>query len=505
MACGQDDLDALADNPRGAFQEGARRITQQLMSAIYGMTRINIDHIFAEIIRRQPEGKHYRERDYRERIYLGAQQLGRTSCLTHPMLDEQVGTLLDDEVHQPFQGFLDMAVREKFLTPSDWGYRKTPRKLLPFTDYHAMPNEATPDVIANEIEVACNAMPAVRRIARAPVFLIKATLRNQLLRCETREFEEDYARFYGPSRCKPPQVGKPFLLRPWRIRGGVVLAHGYMAAPLEVRMLAEHLYRKGFAVYGVRLKGHGTAPEDLAQREWEEWYRSLNRGYAVLRTLTENIFLGGFSTGGCLALLGAARKQKTITAAFSICAPLSVRNYSIRLVPSIITLNALLKRIGQSQYAWEYVENDPENKHINYTRNPLTGVRQLTMVMNATADALPAINVPTLVIQASKDTTVDPISGIQIFDKMNTRHKRLIVFERDRHGIINGEGSQEIFEQVAYYLESFIRQARSQRYWLLGRRLGEAISGSAGRRDGRSPEEPKEAASVVDVPPPSVL
>ena len=200
-----------------------------------------------------------------------------------------------------------------------------------------------------------------------------------------------------------------------------------------------------------------------------------------MRSLTNNVFLGGFSTGGCLALMGAAHKHSNIKAVFSICAPLSIQNYSIRLVPSIISLNTLLKKIGQSQYAWDYVENSPENKHINYTRNPLTGVRQLTQVMNATDAVLPDVHTPTLVIQASKDATVNPVSGMEIFEKLGSKDKELVLFERTRHGIINGEGSLEVFSQVEHFLQKTMKQEYAYRYWLLGRRVASVFLRIFGR------------------------
>ncbi len=471
-----DDLAAVEKTTRAAFHDLAHALAHQFMTTIYSMAMINFDHIFAGIVRRQPEGRHFQERDYRERIYLCAKQVLRTSCNTHPALEKECNTLLYDEPHEAFQGFLDMAVQEGFLTATDYGYRKKQRMLTPVTDFHAMPRDATPDVIANEAEAAWVAPAIVRYIPRIPDFVVKTAVRQYLLQQEQRAFEEDYARYYDPNISKPPAVGSPFLLHPWRVRGGVVLAHGYMAAPLEVRALAEYLYRCGYAVYGVRLKGHGTAPEDLGVHSWQEWYDSFNRGYALMRTITDNVFLCGFSTGGCLALMGAAHKPSSVKAVVSICAPLHVRNYSIRLVPSIISLNTLLKRFGGSQYAVDYVDNNPENKHINYTRNPLTGVQQLTHAMRATEQTLPAVKTPALVIQASKDTTVDPVSGFEIFEKLGARNKQLVLFERERHGIINGEGSPEVFEQVEQFLSHMRKKAQSQRYWLLGRRLATLFS-----------------------------
>jgi len=481
LACSKQDVDAFEKDTRATFQDLAQAVTHRFMETIYAMTVINIDHIFAGMIRHQPEGRWFSERNYRERIYLCAQHVLRSSCNTHPDLERQTEALLDDEPHSAFQGFLEMAVKEGFLVASKHRYRKKKKELLPFTDFHAMPLEATPEVIANEVEAARGAPAIVRYIGRTPDFIVKRAVRRTIAGKAMREFEEDYAKFYQPNVCKPPCVGKPFLLCPWRVRGGVVLAHGYMAAPLEVRLLAEHLYRCGYAVYGIRLKGHGTAPEDLARCTWQDWYASYSRGYALMRSITDNVILGGFSTGGCLALLGAAQKQPHIKAVFTICAPLHVRSYSIRLVPSIVSLNTLLKKFGQSHYAWDYVENNPENKHINYTKNPLTGVRQLTQIMNATEQSLGSIQIQALVIQASKDNTVDPSSGSEIFEKLGTAEKRLVILERERHGIINGAGSYEVFIQVEQFLNNTLKQEQAKRYWLMGRRVATLFSRFAGK------------------------
>jgi esterase/lipase len=314
-------------------------------------------------------------------------------------------------------------------------------------------------VIANEIEPLSQVTEAIRGVARAPGFLVSRRVRDVFFEEDQALFEEDYARFYDPALSKGPEVGRPFLLRPLRIRGGVVLSHGYLAAPLEVRATAEYLCRHGYAVYGVRLRGHGTSPEDVAERQWADWYESFNRGYAIIRSLTPNIFLGGFSMGGCVALIAAARKKLHARGAFAICTPLQVRNYSIRLAPSIVTLNALLKRLNQNRTGWEYVENYPENRHINYSRNPLTGVKELVALMDAMDDALPDVRIPTLVVQGSKDPTVNPVSGQLIFDRLGTAHKELVVLERERHGIINGAGSEEVHARVLYFLQHTSRLA----------------------------------------------
>ena len=189
-------------------------------------------------------------------------------------------------------------------------------------DFHTVRSHQLAQVIANEAEPLRAFSEACRRFARMSAWRVNRRVRSEFLQRDQALFEEEYAPLLCAAKHERPDVGRPFLLRPWRPKAGVLLAHGYMAAPLEVRGLADFLYAQGYAVYGVRLRGHGTDSADLAGRTWQEWYTALDRGYAVLDTLTDDIYLGGFSTGGCLALLAATRKEAHIRGVFSICAPL---------------------------------------------------------------------------------------------------------------------------------------------------------------------------------------
>lgn len=274
-------------------------------------------------------------------------------------------------------------------------------------------------------------------------------MKQALWKAALEEFEADYARAYAPDLSRNPDVGRPFLLMP-RIpaRAGIVLVHGYMAAPLEVRALGNYLRDRHFAVLGVRLKGHGTAPEDLASRHYEEWYASVLRGIELMEQITGKIGVCGFSAGGDLALLAAARLEKRIRAVATVCAPLRLRNRAAALAPSIVRVNAFMKRIGLNRFQWDYIENRPENPHINYSLNPLSGVETLRALMQETENALPKIQSGLLVVQASEDPVVHPESAAEIFNLAGTRDKTLLLLSRDRHGIVNGEGSEAVFDAL---------------------------------------------------------
>ena len=155
-----------------------------------------------------------------------------------------------------------------------------------------------------------------------------------------------------------------------------------MAAPREMFAFAQYLYGQGFTVYAPRLAGHGTAPEDLAQTRYEQWVDSAEEAYVVLRHSCSKIVIGGFSTGAGLALELAGRVED-YEAIFAVAPPHATQRHGGRILCRPLTPGIRsLKKIRLSSGAKEFIENCPENPHINYIRNPIAGVRQLEKLMD---------------------------------------------------------------------------------------------------------------------------
>ncbi|MGC8846681.1 MAG: alpha/beta hydrolase, partial [Candidatus Hydrogenedens sp.] len=291
----------------------------------------------------------------------------------------------------------------------------------------------------------------IRKLKWTPNFILSYKIARNFYQKDVVIFEKDFMRSFHREWSKDANMGRPFFHHVVGSRIGIVLSHGYLSAPMEIRALADYLYRQGYSVYGVRLKGHGTSPLDLAHSSYEDWYSALNRGIACVRARCEKVFLCGFSAGGCLVLSASANKQKHIEGVISISAPLKLQNYAINLVPTISTLNLVLKKFGGS--GWELFDHHPENPHINYQKNPLAGLQQLRLLMEKTEELLPQITIPALIIQGSNDTTVNPDSANIIFHSISSEQKKLVLFNRARHGILNGSGSEEIFACVSQFIK----------------------------------------------------
>ena len=167
---------------------------------------------------------------------------------------------------------------------------------------------------------------------------------RQFISKANSEYEKDYKTYFIEGESKDKNVGAPFLIKGQNKDIGVVLIHGYMAAPLEIKELAVYLGRKGIPVYGPRVRGHGTSPEDLAIRSYQEWLASVEVGYAIMQNHCDRVVVGGFSNGAGLALDLAARIDG-LAGVFAVCTPLKLQHISTKLVPAVDAWNRLMSRV----------------------------------------------------------------------------------------------------------------------------------------------------------------
>jgi len=230
-----------------------------------------------------------------------------------------------------------------------------------------------------------------------------------------------------------------------------LVCHGYKAAPKEIADLAQFINGCGSQVYGVRLKGHGTAPINMKDVSWQEWYDSLQRGYAALKNSCSKIVIIGFSTGGLLGLLSCANK-KNISAIISINSALKLLDIRTRFVPGINIWNELLEKLHINKRRVEFIDDQPENPQINYSRNYLKAVEQLGRLMEECNANLKKISTPALVIQAKYDPVVNPESGKIIFGKIKSENKSLFEPNLSNHCIVSGNHKEDVFEVIKSFL-----------------------------------------------------
>jgi carboxylesterase len=239
-------------------------------------------------------------------------------------------------------------------------------------------------------------------------------------------------------------TNEPFFLPGGEL--GVLLIHGFLTTPGEMRPLGEHLAAAGMTVNGIQLRGHGTQPEDLARASWQDWLADVDNGLAELQRHCTQICVAGLSLGGALALHAAARHPIARVVAFSAPDGALARHPLLRLAKPGARLFHLLPKIGSDV-------RDPAMRraHFTYTRIPLCSVLQITEVMRTLDTQLLRVTAPTLLVQSLHDMVVPPGTPQRIAARLGGP-SRILWVERGGHTVVMDYDRDLVFAHTLAWL-----------------------------------------------------
>ncbi len=445
--------DNISSKP--VMRQNAIEIMEKYMSSVYMMTTLNYDHIFASLLKYLPENINgLDEYDFRCRAFLAAtgEIIESDQYLHKSLFDNQIHLLTDDRFNR-YEDFMQTAADTGVVRIENGKIFRDKTMLDSSPGFHRIRIENPVSVMANEVEPLVRIQHYIKKLAESDCTKIKELVRERLVKKAIADFENDYNTFYIKGESKPKKIGKPLLLHADVGRPGVLLIHGYMAAPAEMKEFAYYLHEHGFTVYVPRLKGHGTAPEDLAATQYGRWIESVEEGFVILRHMCNDIFVGGFSTGAGLALDLVARVDD-IKAVFAVSPPMKLNDFGARFVPALDTWNQMMTKAHLKGITKEFIDNSPENPHINYLRNPIAGIRQLEKFMESVEDKLEGIKVPALIVQSRKDPVVDFHGTEKIFKRIGSEKKEYFLFDYERHGILLGDDVKRVYRAIKDFIES---------------------------------------------------
>ncbi|MBC7961819.1 MAG: alpha/beta fold hydrolase, partial [Steroidobacteraceae bacterium] len=436
---------------RQAMWRESHRLMQRYMAAIYEHTTVNHDHLFASLLRSLPFNR-FSGDDFRRRAFLLASNVALSGLYRHQSLESGQVALLTDDRHHKISEFFSLALETGVIRYDGVDFIKDPAKFSSSFDFNRARIDNPIGVIANEVLPLKVLQREALLTAWIPAPIINLLVYKRLLRRADEEFETDYSTFFRTGESKERDIGRPYLIMGRSRKMGVVLVHGLLAAPRELSELAGYLGKQGLWVVVVRLKGHGTSPDDLALRSCDDWRESVDSAYAALRLACKKVVLVGFSFGGGLALDCAAR-IRNVAGVVAVCPPLRLQDFSSRFAPSLDIWNKLMTAVHYHKGKREFLEIVPEHPDINYHRLPVAGLAALEQFMSELEAQLPRITTPTLIIQSQGDPVVDPEGSRLLFEQLGSPQKEYRSFDFARHGILLGEGSDQVYIAIGEFIE----------------------------------------------------
>jgi len=351
-----------------------------------------------------------------------------------------------------FEQYLDMATSSELIEVLPDKYRFLP-KLQQQHSFHEVRLENPISVYANEVaplSAACRAVDqAVASLATVDEIAMAKHLFDDEVRmyawCRDNYSRRQYAKINDQETAT--ESGEPYLLAQGGGRKlGVVLVHGFLSSPAELRDFGDTLAALGYPVIGVRLCGHGTSPHDLRDREWADWLGSVRRGVEIMSAFADRVCLVGFSTGGALALRLAAERHEKLAGVVAVSVPIKFRNRNLMFVPVVHGINKMTQWVSSLESLIQFRPNQSEHPEINYRHIPVRGLFELRRLVEEVKICLAEVTCPVSVIQGTDDPIIDPTSADEVIDKISSENKSLHMIPSARHGILNEDiaGTQQL-------------------------------------------------------------
>ncbi|MDD1629824.1 MAG: alpha/beta hydrolase [Methylococcaceae bacterium] len=431
---------------RAYFKKIANVTRDQYMQEIYANVTINLSHLASTLIMYCMEKgqQHIEHQCFFTSLYIAVKHLQHNSkiYLHRSLLNPVDYCDLSSGTSRRFLNFICMAKTSDLITEKDNCYQFLP-KLLEAQDLDEIRLENLIAVYDNEAK---------------PIKAVRQVMIQALEECGHIDPEqlaawhfEDECRDLGWERhiysnhryddINEHEITSadpsPFFLRPKIDNGiGVLLIHGLLASPAELRGYGEHLLQQGYTVMGVRLKGHGSSPYALRDQTWEDWYGSVLRGFRILKAHCKHIFVSGFSTGGALALKLASEQHPEIIGLCAVAVPIKFINPAFMLVSLLYGVNKMVDWVSSYDGVKPFIDNFSEHPSINYRHVPVKSLYELRRLIHDMDDFLPLCKIPVLVLHGQHDPIVSVNSASGIIEKLDTKNKQLKIIDSNRHGIL---------------------------------------------------------------------
>ena len=225
---------------------------------------------------------------------------------------------------------------------------------------------------------------------------------------------------------------------------GVLLLHGLSDMPLAMRDLADAFAARCFVVRAMLLPGHGTRAGDLLDVTRGDWLGATQFGLETLKGDVDEVFVGGFSLGGLLAM-HAVLEDAAVRAAFLFSPALALER------PWLVRQSVWLRHVV------DWLDRDPPDDYARYEAMPVNATAETFLLTRELARLLERrrIDVPVFMALSADDPVIDVPANRGYFEnRFSHPGSRLVVYRRDPR-----EGTDPDDARISYR-NSFLPEER---------------------------------------------
>ena len=219
---------------------------------------------------------------------------------------------------------------------------------------------------------------------------------------------------------RAPAAGCPSPARN-RSSRGVLLVHGLSDMPLAMQDLADAFAARCFVVRTILLPGHGTRAGDLLDVTHGDWLAATRFGLETLKGDVDEVFVGGFSLGGLLAM-HAVLEDATVRGAFLFSPALALES------------SWLIRQSLWLRHVLDWLDRDEPDDYARYEAMPVNAMAETFLLVRKLTRLLEQrrVDVPVFMAMSADDSVIDVAVNRDYFtDRFSHPGSRLGVYRRD--------------------------------------------------------------------------
>lgn len=247
---------------------------------------------------------------------------------------------------------------------------------------------------------------------------------------------------------------------PFYLKGNgpsVLVIHGFTASPTEVRPVADYVNNDvmNCDVHSVLLSGHGTDPEDLRSKKWQDWWLSVKNKFNDNNGFD---YVVGLSTGGLLASRLAVENPERVKGLVLLSTPMNIATKFRYIIP---ILKNFVPYISKSKETEEYFKT---HNLVSYNKYPLEATTQLLKLIKFTKkNIIPKLNLPTLIVQGEKDETVS-LNSYKVIKRIMEENTvksniKLELFPKSGHIITVEPEKDQLLKKIIDFINSIEKES----------------------------------------------
>ncbi len=240
---------------------------------------------------------------------------------------------------------------------------------------------------------------------------------------ETKDWLKENRAFITDDPMREVEANAPFELLPEKTSKkskGVLLVHGLGDSPYSFTDIAPLLAEQGFRVRVMLLPGHGSKPADLMNVEVSDWIKAVEHQTQLLKSEVDEVWLGGFSTGGNL-VTSYALEDESIQGLLLFSPAFQPDSRLVALAPIV------------SKF-FDWADIDPVDNFVRYDSLTFNAAGEYYRTSQQVRDQLEKkeFNRPVLIVMSEDDSVLNSQGILQLFEERFTNPDSRFIWYGDQ-------------------------------------------------------------------------